>query len=115
VDATGADGVAWIGDRLSAERMSFDIVVIDGLFRTALASVALDVLGERGAVVCDNAERYETREAFLEAGLSRVDFIGHAPGVILPHVTAIFFRPGCFLFDPACRLSVSAGGGARVS
>jgi hypothetical protein len=37
---------------------------------------------------------------FRDSGLSRVDFYGNAPGVVLPHCTSIYFR-ATFVFDPS--------------
>ena len=104
-----AAGIASIRSQLSTHGTAFDIVVIDGLFRSELADLALSVLSPEGAIVCDNAESYGTHEAFVGANLLRVDFAGHAPGVMLPHVTSVYFRPGCFLFDRAWPIAAVAG------
>jgi hypothetical protein len=99
VDRDAATGVDVIRRRLADDGERFDVVVIDGLFRSDLAEVALAALSPDGAIVCDNAESYGTWAAFQRPDLLRVDFTGHAPGVMLPHITSVFFRPGCFLFD----------------
>ena len=79
---------------------TFDVVVIDGLYRTELVEVARRVVANTGIIICDNAEGYGFQEAFARSGLMRVDFVGNAPGVMLPHATSVFFGPGSFAFSP---------------
>jgi len=78
---------------------TFDVVAIDGLWRGELAAIAQRVLGPGGAIIVDNSEGYRTYELYRESGLSRADFHGHAPGVLLPHCTSVFFRHDSFLFS----------------
>lgn len=78
----------------------FDIVIIDGLFRSQLLEIAFGAIAEHGAIICDNAEGYGFYENTKDRGWSRADFFGYAPGVSLPHCTSIFFSQDCFLFDP---------------
>lgn len=82
----------------------FDVVVIDGLDRFACAQKALNVVTNDGAIVLDNSDgfwgengSYPIIDLFRDRGFSRVDFYGHAPGVILPACTSIFFKNSCFL------------------
>lgn len=88
-----------------ADAGQFDVVVIDGLWRSELIAVALHHLAPGGAILCDNAEGYGIHEGFLahSAGrqLLRADFFGQAPGVIWPHCTSIYFQADCFLFSAA--------------
>ena len=77
----------------------FDVIVIDGLDRRLLVPIACELLAEGGVIICDNAEGYGFHEALKGRGLSRVDFYGHAPGVILPHSTSIVFRGSSWIFD----------------
>jgi hypothetical protein len=96
-----AECLAAIRERIADRLGTFDVIVIDGLVRGELAEVAIQAMSPRGAIICDNAEAYGIRESFLDSGLMRTDFVGHAPGVIRPHVTSVYFRPSCFLFDQA--------------
>jgi hypothetical protein len=82
----------------------YDVIVVDGLDRLLCAVKSLELLAPDGAIVLDNAEgywgpqgEYPIIDFFRTEGLARVDFYGHAPGVILPHCTSIFFRDRCFL------------------
>jgi hypothetical protein len=76
----------------------FDIIIIDGLHRNQLISVAKSLLAPSGVIICDDAEEYGFYEGFKESDLSRVDFWGFASGVVLPHCTSVFFRGGSDLF-----------------
>lgn len=85
-------------------RGRYDVIIIDGLDRFRCAVKSLDLLAPDGAIVVDNAEgywgpqgEYPIIDVFRAAGLARVDFYGHAPGVVLPHCTSVFFRDRCFL------------------
>jgi len=104
----GTDCTRFVAEaRAILDGQAFDVIVVDGLFRSAAARLALDYLKPGGALICDNAEGYGFFEALADAGLHRVDFYGNAPGVILQHSTSIFFREGCFLFEnrrPIARL-----------
>jgi hypothetical protein len=82
------------------DRGTFDVVVIDGLWRSELVDIALEQVAGTGAIICDNAEGYGFYEAFLKKGMMRVDLFGYAPGIVNPHCTSIYFREGCFLFAP---------------
>jgi len=84
----------------------FDIVVVDGLDRFACAKIAADHLKPDGAILLDNSEgywgpegTYPIIEHLHDIGFKRIDFYGHAPGVILPHCSSLFFREGCFLLS----------------
>lgn len=84
---------------------SFDVVVIDGLYRSDMVPIACRMLADDGILICDDAEGYGITEALANEGLQRVDFHGHAPGVVSPHCTAIYFRPGSFVFDASLPIS----------
>lgn len=82
----------------------FDIVVVDGCDRLKAASKSVDRLKPDGALILDNSDQYWGEDGtypimdLLRPRFSRVDFYGHAAGVIMPHCTSIFFPAGCFLF-----------------
>jgi len=78
----------------------FDVIVVDGLDRTEACRLAAPHLAEGGALLLDNADGYDVvMQRFRDDGLSRIDFYGHAAGVILPHCTCVFFRADCFLLE----------------
>lgn len=80
----------------------FDVIVIDGLKRSALIAPAIRHLRPSGMIICDNSEGYGIQEGFGPSGFSRIDFYGHAPGVYLPHCTSVFFKDRCdFLSNQA--------------
>lgn len=84
----------------------FDVVVIDGLFRREMVDFALMFLTNDGALICDNADGYGFHDRLMNSGLLRVDFYGSSPGLVLPNVTSVYFRPeGCFLMSSANRIS----------
>lgn len=78
----------------------FDLIIIDGLFRSEMINLARKAMAASGAIICDDADGYGFYEGFTESSLNRVDFFGYAPGVILPRCSSIFFGNGAFLFDP---------------
>jgi len=84
----------------------FDVVVVDGLDRLRAAELGESVLSPRGCLLVDNSDAYSGQDGdypimtlFRNRGYSRVDLYGHAPGVILPHCTSLFFKSDCFLFQ----------------
>jgi hypothetical protein len=86
----------------------FDVVVIDGLWRTHLIDIAARAVTDTGIIVCDDAEGYGFYEGFRGRDFQRVDFFGNAPAVVLPRCTSIFFRPRSFVFDPQYPIPVIA-------
>lgn len=83
----------------SKEYSKYDVIIIDGLYRYEMIKIALAYMQEDGLIICDNAEGFGFYEGFKASGLSRVDFFGNAPGVLLPHATSIYFKPTSFVFD----------------
>jgi len=92
-----------MADALSNEAR-FDIVVVDGLDRFQAARLAIDLIADEGAILFDNSDgywgpppSYPIIDLFRDAGFLRIDFYGHAPGVVMPHCTSLFFRGTCRL------------------
>ena len=92
-DLTGIEG--------HLQGSKFDVIIIDGLDRLKAASRSIELLQPDGAILFDNSEGYWGGDATREypilqllrtAGLSRIDFYGYAPGVILQHCTSLFFK-----------------------
>jgi hypothetical protein len=75
----------------------YDVVVVDGLHRFKMIDLAMEVVADDGFILVDNADAYAYWKRFLGTDMSRVDFFGYAPGVVLPHCTSIYFRPSCFV------------------
>lgn len=77
---------------------SFDVIIIDGLYREEMIPVAIQYLSTEGAIVCDDSQGYSFYERFRGAGFWRVDFFGGQPCGVFAHATSIYFRPtACFL------------------
>jgi hypothetical protein len=100
--------------RIAAQR--FDVVIVDGLDRYRAAELGEGVLSPGGCLLVDNSDSYAGSDGdypittrLRALGYSRVDFYGHAPGVILPHCTSFFFRGECFLFHGQENPRVLAG------
>lgn len=89
-------------------RQRYDVIVIDGFYRYEMIDIACDFVAADGIVICDNAEGYGFYDGFRERGMSRVDFYGNAPGVILPHCTSLYFKTTTFVLDPAVPIHVIA-------
>ena len=69
----------------------YDVIIIDGLYRSHMVSIALKYLSKEGIIVVDNAEGYELFDGFKDSDLSKVEFYGYSPGVYLKSCTAIYF------------------------
>lgn len=101
--------VSQVNKVLDAKQYSaYDVIIIDGLFRYEMIEIALPLMKDDGMIICDNAEGYGFYEGFKESGLNRVDFFGNAPGVLLPHVTSIFFKSQSFAFSSEYPIPVLA-------
>lgn len=77
----------------------FDVIIIGGLYRYEMISIAQEKMANHGAIICDNSEYFDFYEGFKESGMNRVDFFGNAPGVVLPHCTSLFFKEQCFMLS----------------
>lgn len=82
----------------------FDVIIVDGLDRYKCAELSLQLLAPGGAIIVDNAEGnhgprpgYGILNLYREAGFSRVDFYGYAPGNTIQHCTSLFYRGDCFV------------------
>jgi len=82
-----------------AATQQFDVVVVDGLWRHELITVALERRSPKGIIVFDDSEGYGVFERLKNAGLCRVDFFGFAPGVMLPRCTSIYFTDATLFLD----------------
>ena len=83
----------------SLKRAKYDVIIIDGLYRSKMIPIALNLVSDDGMIICDNAEGFGFYEGFRGSGLNRVDFFGNAPGVVLPHCTSVFFKGSSFAFN----------------
>jgi hypothetical protein len=86
----------------------FDVVIIDGFDRLAVAQCGLNALKTDGVVILDNADGYWSGDGtasypiidlLMSAGMMRVDLFGHSPGNITVSCTSIFWRSDSWLFS----------------
>lgn len=92
----------------SSPYQKYDVIIIDGLWRTEMIDIALRRVADDGMIICDDAHGYGIQPAFQASGLHRVDFFGYSPGGVLPNVTSIFFQPSCFGFSATHAIPVAA-------
>jgi hypothetical protein len=90
----------------------FDIVVIDGTFRTACVDPALAHLRPGGFIILDNAERdVEAAQLLRQRGLFPVDFNGFGPVNDYTWTTTLFLtREGITGFDIAAPKPIGGHG-----
>lgn len=75
--------------------VKFDVVIIDGRNRVECAKSAIQMLGERGAIIWDNAERLEDTEGYktlIDKGLRRLDFSSMGPINTYAWTTSVFYK-----------------------
>jgi hypothetical protein len=74
---------------------SYDLVIVDGLYRNACARAAIGSLTEGGLLLLDDSDRAAYAEAhrvLSQEGFGRVDFFGPRPGVGHFSTTSLFSR-----------------------
>ena len=99
--------VCEVSQILRNKGISYDVIIIDGLYRYEMTGIAKELVTQDGMIICDDAEGYGFYDAFKRSGSERVDFFGNAPGVVLPHTTSIVFKAGCFAFSASHPISES--------
>ena len=85
----------------------FDVIVIDGLYRSVAVTKSLGLLAADGACIFDDSEdEYDpvsegnlVMNTFRAAGYLRIDFHGFSAANVRPHCTSLFFRGHCFLLE----------------
>jgi hypothetical protein len=86
----------------------YDVIVIDGLWRTEMIDIAVRYVADDGMIVCDDAHGYGIQESFRTRGLHRVDFFGYSAGGVVPNVTSIYFYPNSFGFSATHAIPVAS-------
>ncbi len=82
---------------IDEDERSYDIIVIDGLFRNECAREAVKSLTSRGVIVFDDSERMEFSDGknFLDSsGFRSLRFRGPKPSEIVFAETTIFYKDG---------------------
>jgi len=73
----------------------FDVIVVDGMARSAAAWMAARFVRADGFIVFDNADRWQYNAGYAglaAAGFARIDFYGTRPILVDESCTAIFAR-----------------------
>lgn len=70
----------------------FDIICIDGEYRSQCARVCLPSLKDNGVIIWDNANRFSQSENRFFPGFKRLDFYGLTPVCTWGNCTSIFYR-----------------------
>jgi hypothetical protein len=81
--------------RAIADGAPWDVVVVDGMARTACARLADTYLSAAGLVILDDTDKPESvpaQEALTSRGLGRLDFWGLKPGLGTQRCTTVFGR-----------------------
>lgn len=76
-------------------RGPYDIIVIDGLYRSRCAEAALESIAPRGVLIWDNSDReefFDTLSLFTDHGFREVTFSGIGPTSIEPWATSVIYR-----------------------
>lgn len=84
---------------------SFDVVVIDGLYRAEMIDIALQVISEDGAIIGDTTENEDLFEGFRNKGMFRADFYGYVPGNVQRSCMSIYFNDKSPLFGAMVPIS----------
>lgn len=78
---------------------SYDVIVCDGLDRSACALLSLDLLNTDGVIIIDNSDGLakEVMKKYRDEGYSRIDFYGYPPGNTVQQCTSMFFKDSSFI------------------
>ena len=88
--------IEYANNFLKSNQKLFDVIIIDGMDRSSLFSLAINFIKDDGMIICDNAEGYDFYNAWQEhPNFMRIDFSGHGPGILHPHTTSILFKNKC--------------------
>jgi len=87
--------MSYIAELLTCPDQYFDVIVVDGMARSACARLAAQRLKPEGLIVFDNSDRTEYNDAYeflINAGFARINYWG--PGPINPYewCTSIFTK-----------------------
>ncbi|MDC3338400.1 hypothetical protein OAV66_00370 [Planktomarina temperata] len=89
---TLTEQIEFVSEVLSNLDQMYDLIIIDDMHRGKMFDLATQYLKKTGIIICDNAESYDFQKFWRKhPNLFRVDFYGHAPGVLHPHLTTMHF------------------------
>ena len=81
---------------ITENKISFDIIVIDGLFRNECCKEGMEMLSNSGVIILDDSERTEYKEGInyiISKDFRRIDFWGISAGYLYSKATSIFYKP----------------------
>ena len=93
-DVAAPDGDAYV-TAIDDFPEPWDVIAVDGMARNSCVSKAIERLAADGLVVLDNSDRLAYRPAVKtlhQAGFTRLDFSGWAPGGTAMGCTSVFSR-----------------------
>lgn len=97
--------VSFISSKLRQVDTKFDLIIVDSLHRPEMFRLAVSYIKDDGMILCDNAAEYDFYEVWQEfPDFSRIDFYGHAAGVLHPHCTTMHFKAGCKYIGPSNKI-----------
>lgn len=87
--------LSYIAELMTFPEGHFDVIIVDGMARSACARLAAQRVAEGGFIVFDNSDRREYDDAYahlIDQGFGRIDYWG--PGPINPYAwcTSVFTR-----------------------
>jgi len=87
--------LSYIGELLNHPKEHFDVIIVDGMARSACARVAVDRLKPDGFIVFDNSDRDDYQDAYqylIDAGFARIDYWGPGPINAYEWCTSVFTK-----------------------
>ena len=85
---------------LELGRKEYDVVVVDGSWRSACMELGLRLLGPRGILIFDNTDKRanrEVQEMVTGTGMYRIDFWGLIATYAYKNCTSVYFRDASML------------------
>jgi hypothetical protein len=87
--------LSYVAELMTFPEGYFDVIVVDGMARSACARLASDRLKPGGFIVFDNSDREEYADAYrflIDAGFARMDYWGPGPINAYEWCTSIFTK-----------------------
>lgn len=80
---------------IGRDNETFDVIVIDGLWRNSCADICVDHLSDQGMIIFDNSDRrYDGCTKLRKRGFFQIDLSGFSPINGYASTTSIFIKAG---------------------